>query len=180
MLFLCNYREDHHQISGLVPLGKLKRIDETSELYNLLTPEMKRQNLFVFTRLKKGNIVFYGNQYRQTKTRNSCTVAFHDGAAEKCGTIRCFVKVGEIIYTCIEECETSPFRLDIVTRKTLQSTCLEEYQSMSLCPHMVEVKEKISRLTLVHFADVIKKCILMDIRQGLAIISKPPNLLEHN
>jgi len=140
---------------------------------------MKREHTCEFLRIKRGNSIFYGMEYKKSKTRNSCTVVFCDGSEESYGTIINFVKFANKVFALIQKCETVPFTLNATTKRALQGTDLEGYLSKTICPHMVEVKQKFGVQKLVNFHHVIQKCVLLDIKQGHTLISKPPNLLEH-
>lgn len=161
------------------PLGKAKKLMIGNENFELLSPEMKKENLSSFMRIQKGNSVFYGNEYKQAKTRNSNTVVYNDGIREIYGTITSFINVGSRMFAVMQNYETLPFTVGITVSSAIENSNLKDYLWKKLCPHMVQVIKKCTDKHLVPVENLKRKCLLLDANKNTIYISKPPNLVEH-
>lgn len=136
--------------------------------------------------------------YRQTKKTNSTVVEFKDQQGNvRFGRIKFFLKAGDKgICVCNQliEHNNDPYLVssDTCANSLLnemhlapddRETCMNiirKYNGRNIVNHQVSVEPRVGSIYILYVTQLIRKCVFIDFSSECWIVSRFPNIVEHN
>lgn len=136
--------------------------------------------------------------HNKNRKTDSTVVEFRSSQGEICyARIKVFLKAGNkgicVCHLLDTVNITSPFSVcgeqliesisDIdmkESNKTTIKNIIETYKRQNVVRHQICVKPHLGKVILLNVQQIIRKCVFVDILQDCWIISRFPNIVEHN
>jgi hypothetical protein len=63
---------------------------------------------------------------------------------------------------------------------TIIGNIVQKYNGKNVVKHQICVQPHLGKVTLIHINQIIRKCVFIDFSSEYWIVSKFPNIIEHN
>ena len=158
-------------------LGKKVLLHPDSENAAIIQTVMGNSNtgnVYKYHRYQREDGTYYSMEYQMGKNNNSNTILYlQDGICV--GRIMFFFKCGDEIMVMLQKFYTSPITFEEPSRNAI----LAKYRNLEMCSNVKKIIDQTTKI-VIPVSNIIKKCVYINIHNGDAFVSIPPNLLEHS